>query len=169
MKFSRSLLGFALGVALVMSAPSGRASAAMTMPSALAALVGSWNCSYTGQKGTSHSTYTISKVSDLWVQGSGDEGAYGDHPAHKSFFMIGYDPKKHTYVSMSGDTLAGDYGISTAAASATAMRMTYVNSYPADPTHEKDVWTYTPTTVSIASAWTEKGKMMTSKGSCTKQ
>lgn len=166
---SRLLFGFALVTALVMSAPSGHASAAMAMPSALAALVGSWNCSYTGPKGTSHSTYTISKVSDLWVQGTGDEGAYGDRPAHKSFFMIGYDPKKHTYVSMGGDTLAGDYGISTANAGASAMKMTYVNSYPADPTHEKDVWTYTPTTVAIASAWTEKGKAMSSKGSCTKQ
>jgi hypothetical protein len=169
MKFSRLLLGFALGAALVMAAPSGRASAAMAMPSALAALVGSWNCTDTGPKGTSHSTYTISKVNDLWVQGSGDEGAYGDRAAHKAFFFIGYDPKKHMYISMGGDTLPGDYGTSTADASATAMKMTYVNSYPADPTHEKDVWTYTPTTISIASAWTEKGKMMTSKGSCTKQ
>src|SRR5579862_975868 len=166
---SRLFLGFALVAALVMIAPSGRASAAIAMPAALATLVGSWNCSYTGPKGTSHSTYTISKISDLWVQGTGDEGAYGDRPAHKAFFMIGYDPKKHMYVSMGGDTLAGDYGTSTAAAAASAMKMTYVNSYPADPTHEKDVWTYTPTTISIASAWTEKGKAMTSKGSCTKQ
>ncbi len=115
------------------------------------------------------STYSISRVSDLWVQGTGDEGAYGDRPAHKSFFLIGYDPKKHLYVSTGGDTLAGDYGISTASASPSAMKMTYVNAYPADPTHEKDVWNYGTSSIAIASAWTEKSKMTTAKSSCTKQ
>ena len=169
MKLSRFLFGVALVAALGTIGALRPASAAAAMPAALSTLVGSWNCTYTGPKGSSHSTYTITKVSDLWVEGTGEEGAYGDRAAHKSFFLIGYDPKKHMYVSMGGDTLAGDYGTSTAPASATAMKMTYVNSYPADPTHEKDVWTYTPTTISIASAWTEKGKAMTGKSSCTKQ
>ncbi|HEX3459188.1 MAG TPA: DUF1579 family protein [Candidatus Baltobacteraceae bacterium] len=169
MKRSQSIFALAFIVTLAIVGGSRPASAAAAMPAALSALVGNWSCTYTGPKGTSHSTYAISKVSDLWVQGSGDEGAYPGRPAHKAFFLIGYDPKKHMYVSMGGDTLAGDYGTSTAKADATAMKMTYVNAYPADPTHEQDVWTYTPTTIAIASAWTEKGKAMTSKGSCTKQ
>jgi len=168
MRLSHSVFGLTLAASLGFAASAGPAGAAMATPAALGTLVGSWSCSYTGPKGTSHSTYTITKISDLWVEGSGDEGAYGDRPAHKSFFMIGYDPKKQMYVSMGGDTIAGDYGISTAKAAPSAMRMTYVNSYPADPTNEKDVWTYTPTSIAIASSWTEKGKNMTSKGSCTK-
>jgi hypothetical protein len=169
MKPYRLLFGLALAAMLVGAAAARPASAAMAMPAALSALVGNWSCSYTGPKGTSHSTYSISKISDLWLQGTGDEGAYSDRPAHKSFFLIGYDPKKHMYVSMGGDTIAGDYGTSTANASPTAMTMTYVNTYPADPTHEKDAWTYTTSSISIASTWTEKGKMMTGKSSCTKQ
>ena len=162
---------FCLGLAgsLAIAGGTRPATAAMAMPSALATLVGNWSCTYTGPKGTSHSTYSLTKISDLWVQGTGDEGAYGDRPAHKSFFMIGYDPKKKMYVSMGGDTIAGDYGTSTASATATAMKMTYVNAYPADPTHERDVWTYTSTTISVASTWTEKGKTMTAKSTCTKQ
>jgi len=169
MKLSRFLFGVALAAALGTVGAVRPVSAAAAMPAALSTLVGHWNCSYSGPKGSSHSNYTITKISDLWVEGVGQESAYGDRPTHKSFFLIGYDPKKHMYVSMGGDTLAGDYGTSTAPASMTAMKMTYVNSYPADPTHEKDVWTYTPTTISIASAWTEKGKAMTGQGSCTKQ
>jgi len=169
MKLSRFLFGVALVAALAAAGAVRPAGAAAAMPAALSTLVGSWACTYTGPKGSSHSSYTITKISDLWVEGVGQESAYGDRPTHKSFFLIGYDPKKHMYVSMGGDTLAGDYGTSTAPASMTAMTMTYVNSYPADPTHEKDVWTYTPTTIAIASSWTEKGKNMTGKSSCTKQ
>jgi len=169
MKLSRFLFGAALVAVLGIVGAGRPVSAAAAMPAALSTLVGHWNCSYSGPKGSSHSNYTITKISDLWVEGVGQESAYGDRPTHKSFFLIGYDPKKHMYVSMGGDTLAGDYGTSTAPASMTAMKMTYVNSYPADPTHEKDAWTYTPTTISIASAWTEKGKAMTGQGSCTKQ
>jgi hypothetical protein len=145
------------------------AAAAMQTPASLQALVGSWSCTYTGPKGTAKSTYTISRVGDLWVEGSGHTGAYPGRPANTSFFMIGYDPKKQMYVSMGGSTIAGDYGISTASAGPNAMTMTYVNNYPADPTHEKDVWNFSTSTLSIASTWTEKGKAMSSKGSCTKQ
>jgi Protein of unknown function (DUF1579) len=169
MTLSRLFFGAAFVAVLAIGAASAPVNAAMAMPSALATLVGNWTCTYTGPKGTSRGTYTITKISDLWVQGSGDESASGDRPAHKTFFMIGYDPKKHMYVSMGGDTIAGDYGTSTAGATPAAMKMTYVNVFPPDPSHEKDVWTYAPTTITIASSWTEKGKAMTAKGNCTKQ
>jgi hypothetical protein len=140
----------------------------METPASLQALVGSWACTYAGPKGTSKSTYTITRAGDLWVQGSGHTSAVPGRPANDSFFMIGYDPKKHVFVSMGGSTIAGDYGISTAPGAASAMTMTYVNNYPADPTHEKDWWSISSTGLTIASTWTEKGKAMTGKGSCAK-
>lgn len=140
----------------------------MQTPASLLVLAGSWSCTHTDPKGTSKSTYTITRSSDLWVQGSGHSSAIPGRPANDSFFAIGYDPKKHIFVNMGGGTIAGDYGIATAPGEASAMIMTYTNNYPPDPTHEKDVWSYTSTTLTIASSWTEKGKAMTAKGSCTK-
>jgi hypothetical protein len=145
------------------------ASAAMQAPASLQALVGHWTCTYSGPKGKTTSTYTISRVADLWVEGTGHTSAYPGRPANDSVFMFGYDPKKHTYVSMGADSVAGDWGVSTAQGGPTAMTMTYVNNYPADPTKENDVWHFTPTSITIASTWTEKGKAMSSKGACTKQ
>jgi hypothetical protein len=139
------------------------------MPASLAALIGSWSCTYTGPKGTVQSTYTISRFSDLWVSGTGASGAYGGRPANKSFFFVGYDPKKHSFISMGGSTLAGDYNSSSASAAASAMDMTYTNVWPADPSHERDVWHFSPTAIAIASSWMEKGKPMSGKSSCTKQ
>jgi hypothetical protein len=165
---SRRLQICVLAIALTGLAVSGPAAAAMQTPASLQALVGSWSCTYTGPKGTSKSTYTITRANDLWDQGSGHTSASPGRPANDSTFMFGYDSKKHLFVSLGADSLAGDYGISTAPGAASAMTMTYVNNYPADPTHEKDVWTITSTSLTIASTWTEKGKAMTGKGSCTK-
>ena len=158
----------AVAIGLAGLAVSGPATAAMQTPAALQALVGNWTCSYSGPKGTTKLTYSIARAGDLWVQGSGHIDASAGSPAHTSFFMIGYDPKKHTFVNMGASTMAGDYGISTAPAAASAMTMTYVNNYPPDATHEKDVWSYTSTGLTIASTWTEKGKAMAGKGTCTK-
>jgi hypothetical protein len=160
------VLAIAAGVvALSVSRP---AAAAMQPPASLQALVGNWACAYTGPKGTTKSTYSIARAGDLWVQGSGHIDASPGSPAHTSFFIIGYDPKKHLFVNMGASTMAGDYGISTAPGAASAMTMTYVNNYPADATHEKDVWSYNSTGLTIASTWTEKGKPMSAKGTCTK-
>ncbi|MFY9860349.1 MAG: hypothetical protein WBD57_03515 [Candidatus Cybelea sp.] len=145
------------------------ASAAAELPPALSALVGNWNCTYTGPKGTSKSTYAISKLNDLWIDGTGDTSASLGRPANKSFFSFGYDPKKHVFITLGGSSIAGDYGASTAYAAEGAMTMTYTASWPADPSHERDVWHITPSAITIASSWTEKGKPMSGKGSCTKQ
>ncbi|HEY6486482.1 MAG TPA: hypothetical protein VIX83_08870 [Candidatus Cybelea sp.] len=161
------VLGIAvsLGSTVAMSRPA----AAAALPASLSALVGSWSCVYTGPKGTAKSTYTISQMNDLWIQGTGESGAYGGRPASKSFFFFGYDPKKHVFINMGGSSNPGDYGSSTADAAASAMTMTYTNIWPADPTHEHDVWHFAPSGITIASSWTEKGKAMSGKGSCTKQ
>jgi hypothetical protein len=111
----------ALLVGLAGLAIAAPADAAAQAPAVLQILPGNWSCTSTGPKGVTKSTYAITAVGDLWVQGS-----------------------------------------------ASAMSVTYANDYPADPTHEKDVWTYTPTTLSIASTWTEKGKQLSGKGNCTK-
>ena len=145
------------------------ASAAAGLPPALSALVGNWNCTYTGPKGTSKSTYTISKINDLWIGGTGDTSAYPGRPANKSFFSFGYDPKKHVFITLGGSSIPGDYGASTADAAEGAMTMTYTASWPADPSHDRDVWHFTQSGITIASSWTEKGKTMSGKGSCTKQ
>jgi hypothetical protein len=158
----------AIAVGLVGVAVSRPAVGAMQTPASLQVLVRSWSCTNTGPKGTSKSTYTITRSSDLWVQGTGHSSAISGRPANNSFFAIGYDPQKHIFVNMGGGTIAGDYGISTAPGAASAMTMTNTSNYPPDPTHEKDVWSYTSTTLAIASSWTEKGNAMTSKGSCTK-
>jgi hypothetical protein len=145
------------------------ASAAAGLPPALSALVGTWSCTYTGPKGSSKSTYTISKVNDLWIGGTGATSASPGRPANKSFFSFGYDPKKHVFITLGGSSIAGDYGASTADAAESAMTMTYTASWPADPSHERDVWHITPSGITIASSWTEKGKPTSGKGSCTKQ
>ena len=144
------------------------ATAQMQSPASLQALLGKWTCLYTGPKGTSRSTYTITRSSDLWVLGSGHTAASPGRPASDSLFMLGYDPKKHVFVSMGASSLPGDYGIATAPAAASAMTMTYVNHYPPDPSHEKDVWSIALTGLTIASSWTEKGKTMNGKGSCAR-
>jgi hypothetical protein len=162
------VLGVAVSVAS-MAASLQSASAAGGLPPALSALVGTWSCTYTGPKGSSKSTYTISKLDDLWIGGTGETGASAGRPANKSFFSFGYDPKKHVFVTLGGSSIAGDYGASTAHAAETAMTMTYTASWPADPTREHDVWHVTPSGITIASSWAEKGKAMSGKGSCTKQ
>ncbi|MGA2760393.1 MAG: hypothetical protein ABSF08_08755, partial [Candidatus Cybelea sp.] len=87
------------------------ATAQMQSPASLQALLGKWTCLYTGPKGTSRSTYTITRSSDLWVLGSGHTAASPGRPASDSLFMLGYDPKKHVFVSMGASSLPGDYGI----------------------------------------------------------
>jgi hypothetical protein len=158
----------AIAVGLGCLAASRPAVGAVQTSASLQALVGSWSCTYTGPKGTSKSTYTITRSGDLWVQGSGHTSASPGRPANDSFFAIGYDPKKHLFVNMGASTVASDYGISTAPGAASAMTMTYANNYPADATHERDVWSYSSTGLTISSTWTEKGKTMSGKGSCTK-
>ncbi len=165
MIISTRLLGWGLAAAMALSLASP-ARAAAQMPTALSMLVGQWTCTYTGPKGTAKSTYTIKKVGDLWVEGGGENGAYGGHPANTAMFEFGYDPKKQLYITMGGDTLPGDYGISTAPGSSTATTMTFVNNYPEDPTHERDLWHYTKTAIMVNSTWVEKGKAMTSKTVC---
>lgn len=155
--------------ALAAAAFAPPAGAAMTTPTVLSDLVGTWNCTFTGANGSGKSTYTIARAGDLWVQGTGDTAASGRRPATKSLFLIGYDPKKRRFINMGATSLAGEYGISTADAGAEATTMTYANSWPADPSHERDTWHYSPARITIASTWTEKGKTSTGKASCTKR
>lgn len=165
----RRLLTGAMVVALAFGAATISAQSAAATPKLLPVLVGTWNCTYTGPKGTQTSSITFTSLNDLWLQDTEKDGAYGKRPAHSSFGFFGYDPKKHMYVSMGASSLASDYGIGTATASPAAMTMTFSGNYPADPTHDKTVYTFTSTKVTSVDSWTEKGKAMSGHGSCTKQ
>lgn len=166
----RAVIAGAVSV-LLLGASVAFAYAANEKPYLMTDLVGTWNCTYDGPKGHQTSTITITAIdgADNWVQYTSKDGKYGDRPAHTSFGLIGYDPKKKQYISMGGTSLPADYGIGHAPASATAKSMTFVGDYPADPTHDKTTYQVGDTKMSSADSWTEKGKAMTAKGSCTKQ
>ena len=164
----RFLSGAAV-VALIFGASTHSAQSAAAKPQLLSTLVGTWNCSYTGPKGTLTSSITFTSLNDMWLQDTEKDGKYGDRPAHAGFGYFGYDAKKHQYVSMGGSSLPGDYGIGTADAAPDAMVMTFVGAYPADPTHDKTVYHFTSNKVTSIDTWTKNGKSMTGNGSCTKQ
>ena len=164
----RFLTGAAV-LALMLGASTYSAQSAAAKPQLISTLVGTWNCSYTGPKGTLTSTITFTSLNDMWLQDTEKDGKYGDRPAHTAFGFFGYDSKKHQYVSMGGSTLPGDYGVGTAAASPETSDMTFVGAYPADPTHDKTVFHFGATKVTSVDTWTEKGKAMTGHGVCTKQ
>ena len=170
MNSGRIFLSLALVVASTLAGTSTFARAAAQTPALLTMLPGTWNCSYHGPKGTQTSTITFTSVNSTWLQNTSKDGAYGKDPAHQSVGLLGYDNKKDQYVGMGGNTLpGGNWGIGTAKASPSATTMTFMNNYPADPTNEKTAYTFGPTSVTWSDSWTEKGKAMTGKGSCTKQ
>lgn len=163
---------FFIGVAsllLALGAGTYGAHAAATKPVLLPILVGTWNCTYTGPKGTSTSTITFTAVNDLWVQDTEKDSAYGDRPAHTGFGAVGYDPKKHQYIGWGASTIPGDYGVGVADASPAAMSMTFTGAYPADPTHDKTTYHFSATKMTSVDTFMEKGSSKTGHGSCTKQ
>jgi hypothetical protein len=160
-------LAVVLVCATTMAGTSARAAA--SSPAVLSMLVGTWNCTYVGPKGTQTSSITFTKANDLWLSDTEHDGAYGDRPAHDGAGLLGYDSKGHQYVGMGGSTLPGDFGIGTAKASPMATTMTFVGAYPPDPTHDKTTYTFTSTKITSLDSFTEKGKAMTGHGTCTKQ
>jgi hypothetical protein len=170
MTFSRLLVCLTLVVAPALAGTSTLAHAAAQTPALLTLLPGTWSCSYHGPKGTQTSTITFTSVNSSWLQNTSKDGAYGKNPAHESVGLLGYDNKKDQYIGMGGNTLpGGDWGIGTAKASPAATTMTFVNAYPPDPTHDKTSYTFAASSVTWVDTWTEKGKPLTGRGSCTKQ
>jgi hypothetical protein len=170
MSSQRVFLCLGLVVASALAGTSAIARAAAQMPALLTILPGTWSCAYHGPKGTQTSTITFTSANSWWLQDTSKDGAYGKDPAHEGVGLLGYDNKKDEYVGMGGNTLpGGGWGIGTAKASPTATKMTFVSAYPADPTHEKTAYTFTASSVTWLDAWTEKGKAMSGRGSCTKQ
>ena len=143
--------------------------AAVSKPTFMTALVGTWSCTYDGPKGHQTSTMTFSEMNDTWLKETENDGKYGKDPAHTGFAYVTYDTKKHQYVYMGGTTMENDYGLSTADASPSATSVTFVGAYPADPTHGRIVVTLNGNTMTSHNSWTEKGKQLTGKGTCTKQ
>ena len=157
-----------LAIALGATVGLGKAAPA-TKPALLPVLIGTWSCTYTGPKGKQTSSVTFTRLNDAWIQGIGKNGAYGKDPANASVDVIGYDAKKQQYIDMSGNTMSHDnYGISHAAASATALTMTWVGYFPTDPSNGKTLYHFAPTKFTSHSTWTEKGKAMSGDGVCTK-
>lgn len=167
MTFFRSF--FFLAVALITA--SGMAQADTQNAAMMTALPGTWNCTYHGPKGTRTSTLTFTAANDNWLQSTSKVTAYGTTPAHEGVGLFGYDSKKGEYVSMGGNTIAGNdqWGVGIAKASSTATTFTFDGGYPPDPTQEKDTYTLNGSTMTSSSTWTENGKAMSGKGSCTKQ
>ena len=145
---------------------------AQTQKAALmTALPGTWSCTFHGPKGTRTGTITFTSVNDNWLQATSKISAYDTTPAHEGIGLFGYDSKKGEYVSMSGNTVAGndDWGVGIAKASPAATTVTFDGGYPPDPTQEKNSYTLSGSTLTSTSSWTEKGKAMSGHGSCTKQ
>lgn len=155
--------------ALAFGVHASAAQATAAKPQLLSMLPGTWNCTYKGPKGTVASTITFTRLNDMWVQDTEKDGAYGKRPAHAGAGMMGYDSTKHQYVSMGGSTIPGDWGVGTANAAPDAMDMTFINAYPADPTHDKSVYHFSATKVTSSETWTKSGKVMSGQGVCTKQ
>jgi hypothetical protein len=169
MNFARLSLFVILAVTAALAGTGTFVRAAAPKPALFSMLTGTWNCTYHGPKGTRTSSATFTAVNSNWLQYSGKVSAYGGTPAHESINLLGYDSKKGEYVGMGGSSLPGDWGIGTAKASPTAMTMTFSSAYPADPTNQKTTYTFGSPTTTFTSSWTEKGKAMSAKGTCTKQ
>ncbi|HEY6327283.1 MAG TPA: hypothetical protein VIW73_12305 [Candidatus Cybelea sp.] len=170
MSFSRSSL-YAICVAtLALGGTVALARAAEQQPAILTMMPGSWSCTFHGPKGTQASTLTVTSQNANWVLIASKDGAYGTTPAHESVTLVGYDSKKGQYVGFGGNTLpGGGWGLGIAKASPTATSFTVLSAYPPDPTHDKTSYTFTSTSWNWTDNWTEKGKPMTGKGTCTKQ
>jgi hypothetical protein len=166
-----SYLYLFITVIVTLTATGASVRAATETPALFKLLPGTWNCTYHGPKGTQTSTPTFSPSVSNWIRETGKDGAYGSTPAHEDTSIFSYDSKKGEYVSMGGNSVAGgdNWGVGTAKASPGATTMTFVTAYPADPTHEKDVYSFSASKVTWTSAWVEKGKAMSGHGSCTKQ
>jgi hypothetical protein len=162
-------LGIVAICALAGTVAFARAAAAQ-QPVLLTMMQGSWNCTYHGPKGTQTSTLTVTSQNPDWILITSKEGAYGTRPAHEGVTLLGYDNKKGQYVGFGGNTLpGGEWGVGTAKATPTATSITVLGAYPPDPSHDKTAYTFTSSSWSWTDNWTEKGKAMTGKGSCTKQ
>ncbi len=170
MSFSRSS-PYAICLAiLALGGTSALARAAAPQPVILTMMQGSWSCTYHGPKGTQTSALTVTSQNANWDLLTSKDGAYGTTPAHDSVTLVGYDSKKGQYVGFGGNTLpGGEWGLGTAKATPAATSFTVMNAYPPDPTHDKTTYTFTASSWSWIDTWTEKGKPMTGKGSCTKQ
>jgi hypothetical protein len=70
---------------------------------------------------------------------------------------------------MDGSTIPGELAVTTAKAALTATGMTFVTAYPADPTHEKNVFHFSSTAITNTDTWIENGKPVTAYFNCTKQ
>lgn len=138
-----------------------------TTPVLFSTLAGAWSCTSHGPNGTRTSTTTWTRLDNGWFQESTKRSATAKTPASTEAGLLGYDSKKQEYVSMGGSS-TGDWGLGTAKASPTATTFTFAGGYPPDPTHEKDTYHLSGNSMNWTSVWTEKGKTMTSKGSCTK-
>lgn len=158
-----------LGGALVcVAALTTSFASAAEKPALLSMMAGTWNCTSTGPDGTTTSSGTFTATSSGWLLYSGHTSAHGKTPASDSSSLIGYDSKAGEFVSMGGSTIPGDWGVGTAKASPSALTMTFTSNYPADPTNEKDTYTFSATKMTWTSTWTKHGKAMKSAGSCTK-
>lgn len=168
MSFVPRLSCAAVVAASILAVSPVSVNAAAQRPALLTTVLGTWNCTYQSAKGKQTSTITFTRLNDLWVQGISHNGAYAGRPANDGVTLIGYDAKKNQYIAMGASTMPGDYGIGTASASPSSMRMTFSGAYPADPTHDKTTYVFSGNKMTSMDAWTEKGKAMTGHGTCTK-
>jgi len=163
MKVFRNFLVFIGLVGLSIVSDAAMSSAAQT-PQILKVSEGTWNCTYHGPKGTSPGSTTFTRLNANWLQDTSKNSAYGNMPASSGAGLFGYDPKKRQYIGMHASSRPGNWGVSTASASPSAMSMTLAITYPVDRTHDETAYHFTAHRVTFTETWTGKGMPMSGHG-----
>lgn len=165
MKRSWLYVSFAISLVSLLGGTIASARAAAATPAALSVLPGAWNCTAHASDGPSTATVTFTQVLPTLVQYRYSVTS-GKGAGHKGGGVWFYDSKKGEYVAMGGGS--DGWGVSRGSASASAMTVTLLDTYPSDPTNGTSTFHFAPSTISYTSDWKKGDKPMHFQQTCTK-
>jgi len=132
-------------------------------------LVGTWECSYRGDDGTSSSTERDLILNDYWLELHINHGAMaGRFPAHQHEAWMSYDNTKKRWIEIHIGS-RGSYGADVSYAPATSKQQRWVTEYP--PPKAGDGYTivdYQADRIVRHEYWEESGKPQTAVETCTR-
>jgi outer membrane lipoprotein-sorting protein len=163
MKFLRVMAASAVG--LVALSGTTIAAARAAAPATMSVLPGTWNCTTHGSTGTSTGTVTFNQILPNLVQFHYVDTS-GKNAGHKGGGEWFYDTKKGEYVSLGAGNWG--WGVSRGAASANAMTVTLLDTYPSDPANATTTYHFASSTISFTSDWKQNGKAMRIQQTCTR-
>lgn len=163
MKFLRVAAVLAVGLTSLSSAAASAQGA--SAPATMKILPGSWNCTTHGSTGTSTGTVTFTQINPDLVQYHYADTS-GKNAGRKGGGEWFYDAKKGEYVALGAGAFG--WGVSRGMASANALTITLMDTYPSDPTNGTTTYHFTQSQIGFTSDWKKDGKAMHIQQTCTR-